>query len=206
VWDVDGLDKCVEATGDPQLCSYLRQVNQLADGLVECVKRESAKVCFNACLKRCRGERCEEACLGALEVATGAAVARELAEGATLAAVLLGADPVDAVALAFDTQVKRAEEKDCPDKMVAARILSIAAIELYRGFRKVADEKAQDLLMLLAPAFALAHQCVGEEVFDYLEPIKPIIGEDATGRIVAALEQGAAVVGDVVIKFKPVKQ
>jgi hypothetical protein len=42
-------------------------------------------------------------------------------------------------------------------------------------------------------------------VFEYLETVRPLIGEEMTKRIVAALEEGAALVGDVVVKFKPVE-
>jgi hypothetical protein len=208
---MDRFEKCVEATKDPQFCSYLYQINQLINGLAGCVVERGAEECFRECLKRCRGEGCEETCLGALEVAVGTAVAREVVRRAALVAALLGADLINAVALIFSEELKSAEAKECPDKAVAARILSIAAVELFMNLQKAAEsspklrDRVQSLLLLAAPALAAAYQCVGEEVFEYLETVRPLIGEEMTKRIVAALEEGAVLVGGVVINFKPVE-
>jgi len=208
---MDRFEKCVEVAKDPQFCSYLYQINRLINGLAGCVMERGTEDCFRECLRSCRGEGCREVCLGALEVAVGTAVAREVARRAALAVALLGADLINAVALVFNEELKSAEAKECPDKAAAARILSIAAVELFMSLQKTAEgspkmrKRVQSLLLLAAPALALAHQCVGEEAFEYLETIRPIIGEEAVERIAAALEEGAALVGDVVVKFKRVE-
>jgi hypothetical protein len=204
---VDGLEKCVEKTKDPQLCSFLRRVGELAGGLVDCVEEFGVRECFDVCLRRCQGEGCEAACLSALEAALGVVEARRMARGASLVAVLLGVDPTYAVAAAFETELEKAERMECPQKAIAGRVLAAAAVELYKSFQIVPplQKDAQDVLTLMAPALALAYQCVGEEVFEYLELIRPFIGEDATRRIVAALEEGGVIVGGETIRFKPVK-
>jgi hypothetical protein len=204
---MDRFEKCVEATKDLQYCMSLLDVSRLVGDLVECVMEEqSVKTCYYACLRSCRGERCDAACLGALEAALGVAVARDLARKAALAALLMGLSPIDAAALAFNAEVKRVEEKDCPEREVASRVLAVAAVELYKYFKKVPGlrEQAQDVLLLMAPALSAAYRCVGE-VFEYLDFIKPFVDEEAVNRIAAALEEGAAVVGGVTIKFEPVK-
>jgi hypothetical protein len=205
---MDKFEKCVEVTKDPQFCSYLYQINQLINSLAECVAEKGVKECYYACLKRGGGE---ETCLRALEVAVGMAVARDVVKRAALATALLGTDLINTIAQIFNEELKSAEAKECPDKAVAARILSIAAVELFMNFQKTAEsspklrDRVQSLLLLAAPALAAAYQCVGEEVFEYLETVRPLIGEEAVKRIVAALEEGAALVGDVVINFKPVE-
>ncbi|MFZ8811955.1 MAG: hypothetical protein ACO2PN_28130 [Pyrobaculum sp.] len=208
---MDRFKKCVEATKNPQLCAFLHQTNQMISNLAECVMEKVANECLRECLKRCRGEKCEEVCLGALETAAGIAMARTLAERATLATSLLNIDLVDAAVLVFNKELKSAEEMDCPDKAAAARILSIATMELFAHIQTAAgsspemQKRVQSLLLLVAPALAEAYQCVGEEVFEYLETIRLLIGEEMTKRIAAALEEGAALVGSVVVKFRPVK-
>jgi hypothetical protein len=207
VWSVDAFEKCVEVTKDPQYCMSLLDVGRLVGGLVECVaERRGAKECYYACLKMCQGERCDVACLSALEAALGVAAARDLARKAALAVSLMGLSPIDAVALAFDAEVKRVEEKNCPEREVAARVLAAASVELYKNFKKVPSLRshAQDVLLLMAPALAAAYRCVGEAVFEYLDFIKPFVEEEAVKRIVAAMEEGAALVGNVVIRFRPV--
>ena len=202
------FEDCIEKTKDPRFCSHLRKVGELASGLADCVAELGVKRCFTACLRRCQGEECEAACLSALETALGIAVARELAEKAAAAAALLGLGPADAVAVAFGAETARTEVMGCPQKAIAGRVLAAAAVELYKSFQKVPplQEHAQDVLVLMAPALATAYQCVGEEVFEYLELARPFIGEDAAKRIAAALEEGGVLVGGVVINFKPVKQ
>jgi len=60
---------------------------------------------------------------------------------------------------------------------------------------------AQDVLLLMAPALAAACRCVGEAVFEYLD----FIMLKRMKRVVAALEEDTALVGDVAIKFKLVE-
>jgi hypothetical protein len=201
------FEKCVEKTGDPQFCSLVDQTGGLVGVVVDCVKERRVRDCFEECLKTCQGDRCEETCLGALEVALGALTARGLAEKAALIAALLGLSPIDALATVFSAELRKTEEGDCPDKAFSARVLATAVSHLYLAFRNVPAlrDSAQDVLMLMAPAFAAAYECVGEVVFEYIELIKPFVEEEVVKRIVAALEEGAALVGNVVIKFRPVE-
>jgi hypothetical protein len=205
--DMEVFERCVEAFGDPRLCLSMRQVGSLVRGLADCVEALDIEVCYRMCLKECRGEGCMEACLGALEVALGVVAARTVAWRATAAVTLLGTDVVDAVALAFDNEVKKVEKMDCPARGVAAKALAAAAVELHKAFKKVPglQKHAQDALLLMAPALATAHRCVGDRAFEYLEFIRPFVGEEAIKRIVAAMEEGAVLIGGTTIKFEPVK-
>lgn len=208
---MDAVEKCVEVTKDPYFCLSLYQINQLINSLAECVLDRDAEDCFQECLKRCRGEGCGETCLGALEVAVGTVAARMIAGRAIQVAELKGSDLMESIALTFKEELRSAEAKECPDKAAAARILSIAAVELFMNMQKAVGSSpelrklAEDLLLLTAPALAAAYECVGDEVFEYLEVVRPLIGEEMTERIVAALEEGIVLVGGVDFKFKPVK-
>jgi hypothetical protein len=168
---MDVFEKCVEAFGDPQFCLSMRQVGNLVRGLVNCVEAFDVETCYRMCLEECRGGGCEGACLGALEVALGVLAARTVAWRAAAAVTLLGIDPVDAVALAFDNEVKKVKEVDCPARGVAAKALAAAAVELHKAFKRVPalQKYAQDALLLMAPALAVAHKCVGDRAFEYLE-------------------------------------
>jgi hypothetical protein len=198
------MEKCVEAVKDPQLCSLAGLAGQLSRMLVGCVEEsESLRACYYACLRACRGEDCEAACLSALEVALGVAMARDIARRATAITCLSG-NAVDVVALLFETELKRIGEMECPKKAVAARVLLLATIELYKAFKKVPELQkwAQDVLLIAAPALATAHKC-GKQVFD-LEVIKPFVGEETMKRIAAAMKEGNVLVGNIRIKFVPV--
>ncbi len=203
---MDVFERCIEAFGDPQLCSSMRQVGSLVRGLASCVEAFGAEICYRMCLEGCRGE-CAGACLGALEAALGVLAARTVAWRAAAATTLLGVDPVDAVALAFDAEVKKVKEMDCPARGAAAKALAAAAVELHKAFKKVPNlrERAQDALLLMAPALAAAHRCVGDAAFEYLEFIRPFVGEEAIKRIVAAMEEGAVLIGNTAVKFEPVR-
>ncbi len=216
---MDAFEKCVEATGDPQLCLLAYRAGQLVGRLVECVVFRSAKECFEDCLGMCRGEGCEVTCLNAVETALGVAMAWSVATRAAEAAALLGSDPLSTIALAFDAELKKAEKRDCPERETASRVFAVVAAELYNIFRKTPNlqERAQEVLLLLAPALALGYQCVGDEVFEYLDLLRPFIEDSAkeakneserkgvVERIAAAMEQGGVIVGNVIIRFKPTK-
>ncbi len=212
---MDPFKKCIEATKNPQLCTLAYRAGQLTGRLVECVVLRSAKECFEECLKMCRGEGCEVACLNAVETALGVAIAWNAVARAAKAADLLGSDLLNTVALTFDAELKKAWEKDCPEKETASRVFAVAVAELHNIFKKVLNlqKHAQEVLLLLAPALALGYQCVGEEVFEYLDLLRPFIEPAKSGkeeksiveRITAAMEQGGVVVGNVIIGFKPVK-
>jgi hypothetical protein len=201
--DVSG--NCVKAVGDPRLCASARRADRLFDGVVKCVRTGAVKDCLRRCLRRCRGEGCEEVCLGVLKAAAGVVVAEDIAERAEALAPILRLDPVGAVARVFDAELDKAKGRDCPEKEVMAWILAVAAVELYKRFKEAARSRAQDLLLLAAPALGEAHRCVGDGVFEYLDSVRPLVGEEAVERIVAAMEEGSVVVGNVEIKFRPVK-
>ena len=201
------FEKCVKVAGDPQCRSYLQKVERLADSFAKCIESRSADDCMQECLRRCRGKECGEACLGALNAAAGMMVARSIIKTAEAAASQLNMDPVAAVAWAFYKEVEKAKTRSCPEKEVAAWILAVAAVELYKHFKKAPNPRhrhAQEVLLLMAPALAEAYQCVGEEVFKYLDSIKPIIGEGAVKRIIDEMKEGNVSVGGVLIEFKPV--
>ena len=204
---MDVFERCIKAFGDPRFCSFVNQVGRLVQSLADCIEALDVGSCYRICLERCRGEECRDACLGTLKVAAGVAAARRVARRAAAAVALLGVDLVDAVALMFDKEVKEIEKMDCPEKGDAAQALAAAAAELYWSLKKAPglQERAQDALLLMAPALAVAHQCVGDEVFEYLDLVKPFVEEEAVRRVVAALEEGIALIGNVAIKFKPVK-
>jgi hypothetical protein len=201
------LEKCVKAVGDPQCRSYLQEVDRLTDGFMACIESRSAEDCVQECLKECREQEwCGEACLGAMKAAVGTLVARGIIEIAEAAASLLNMDPVFAVASAFDKEFEKVKEKDCPEKEVMAWILAVAAVELYEHFKKKLPRgRARELLLLMAPSLAEAYQCAGDEVFKYLDDIKPIIGERAVKKIVREMKEGNVFVGGEIITFKPVK-
>ncbi len=206
---MDAFEKCVEVAKDPQFCSSLYKINQLINSLAGCVWERGVEECFQECLKRCRGDGCRETCLGALEVAVGTVAARMIAGTAIQVAKLKGSDLMRSIASTFKEELESAKAKECPDKAAAARILSIASVELFMSMQKAGPpnlrELAEDLLLLMAPALAEAHQCVGDEVFEYLEVVKPLIGEEVAKKIAAAMEEGTVLVGGVDFKFKPVK-
>ncbi|MFZ8839149.1 MAG: hypothetical protein ACO2PM_09525 [Pyrobaculum sp.] len=209
---MDEAEKRIGAVKNPRFYKSLREINPLINSLVECMlKGGEADDCIQECLRECRGERCEEACLGALGVATGTMTAYLIAGRAIRAVELKGSGLMESIASAFKEELERAKAEECPDKAVTARILFMATVELFMGVQEVAGghpnlrKPAENLLLLAAPALAEAYQCVGDEVFEYLEAVRPFIGEEAAKRIVAALEEGSVLVGGVDFKFKPVK-
>jgi hypothetical protein len=133
-------------------------------------------------------------------------VARSIIEIAEAAVSLLNMDPVTAAAWAFYDELEKVKEKDCPEKEVMAWILAVATVELYKYFKKVQRRRAREVLLLMAPALGEAYQCVGDEVFKYLDSIKPLVGERAVKRIAAEMKIGGVLVGGVLITFKPVNR
>jgi len=200
--DMEVFERCVAAAGDPQFCLFVAQVGGLVVDLATCLEAQDAGSCYRACLGRCVGEGCGNMCLGALETALGVLMARRVARRAAAAARL---DPVDAVAAAFEEELRKVRLMDCPERGVAARALATAAVDMYMSFREALREQAQDILLLAAPALSAAYRCIGEEAFEYLEHVRPFVDEEALKRVVAALEEGGALVGSTLIKFEPVK-
>jgi hypothetical protein len=197
------MEKCVEAVKDPQLCSLAGLAGQLSRTLVDCVESESLRVCYYECLKMCRNEA---ACLGALEVALGVTVARDVVRIATkticpLDDVDVKRVDVDIVALLFKGLLRKIEKMECPRRAVAARVLAIAALALHKVFKEASEKHAQEILMLMAPALAAAHRC-GEQALS-MEMIEPLVGE-VMKRITTALKEGNIQIGDVGIEFEPI--
>ncbi len=195
---MDIFRTCVKGTGDVEGCLFTEEVLRFIEAmnLVECVGRKK-KECFRECLNRC-GAECLEMCVAAVDVAAAIAKARSLAEDVKLAAAL-GVDPLDAAAVAFMLELRKAVEKDCPDRAIELRILFITLVELKNLLKK------QELLLLLAPLLAAEYTCVGDEVFETLEAIRHGIREEMVKRIVAALEEGALKIGHTIIQFPPIR-
>ncbi len=61
------------------------------------------------------------------------------------------------------------------------------------------------MLLLAAPALAEAYRCIEKSVLGYLNEIRPFVKEKMIKRITVAMEKGVVIIGDVKIKFKPVK-
>jgi hypothetical protein len=204
----DMFEKCVEIFGDPQFCAQVKKIGHLSDRARECVKRQEVGYCYRDCLKRCQVEECEEVCLGVMEHVLGVEVAEEMADEATTVAIVRNLSPAVAVATAFNIELDKVKKKRCPHKAVMARILATAVFELYEKFKKKPELRryAQDVLLLTAPALATAYQCVGESTFRYIDvELRPFVEEKMLKRITATMKKGVVTIGDVDIKFKPVK-
>jgi nitrate reductase NapAB chaperone NapD len=201
-------EKCVEIFGDPQFCERVKKFSQLHGRVSKCVKRREVGYCYSDCLKRCQAEGCEEECLGVMELVLGAEVAEEVADEAVSIAAVRNISPVVAAAIVFNEELNKVKKKRCPNKAAMARILAAAAFELYEKFKRkpTTRQHAQDVLLLVAPALAEAYQCVGESAFRYIDvELRPFVKEKMLKRIAAAMEKGAVAIGDVKIKFKPVR-
>jgi len=209
LWHVWGMfEKCVEIFGDPQFCTYVKKVGQLSDRARKCVKNQKVGYCYRDCLKRCQVEECKEVCLGVVEEVLGVEMAEEISDEATALAIVRNLSPAVAVATIFNEELDKVKKKRCPNKAVMARILAAAVFELYEKFKKkpTLRRHAQDVLLLMAPALAEAYRCVGESTFRYIDgELRPFVKEKMIKRIVVAMEEGAVTIGDVKIKFKPVK-
>ncbi len=197
---MDIFRTCVNGTGDVEGCLLTEEVLRFMGnmGLVECLRSRTKKECFRECLYRC-GAECLEMCIMAVDVASGIAKARDLAEDVERAAEM-GADPLDAAVAAFMLELDKAARKGCPDRAIEARILFITLVELKNLL------KERELLLLLAPLLAVEYACVGDEVFETVEAIRKAVGEEVTKRIVAALEEGGIKIGRTIIWFPPVRQ
>ncbi len=200
-------EKCVEIFGDPQFCERVKKFGELRDRASKCVEKREVGYCYRDCLKRCQVEDCEEECLGVMESVLGGEVAEELADEATTLAIVRDISPVDAVATVFNMELDKVKKKRCPNKAVMARVLAEAVFELYEKFKKKPSLRrhAKDVLLLMAPALAEAYRCRGKKVFEYLDDIKPIVGESAVKKIIREMKEGNVFVGGEIITFKPVK-
>ncbi len=206
VWGMSG--KCVEIFGDPQFCERVKKFGELRDRARKCVEKREVGYCYRDCLKRCQVEDCEEECLGVMELVLGVEVAEELADEATTLAIVRDISPAVAAAIVFNEELNKVKKKRCPNRAVMARILAAAAFELYEKFKKkrALRHHAQDVLLLMAPALAEAYRCVGESTFRYIDAeLRPFVEEKMLKKITAAMKKGVVTIGDVNIKFKPVR-
>lgn len=163
-------------------------------GLGGRLEERGARRCL-VCLETCRGEDCGELCTGALDSA--AAIARRLVHEAVDTASKTGLTIPEAVAVNFYMLLD--EPDDCVAKVFSMRVLSLVAVELGHllGMKK--------MLLLMAPAIAKAHECIGDSAFSVLDAAAPAIGRKMAERIAAALDEGVVKIRRVVLTFPPAK-
>jgi len=197
---MEGYEACLKEFSDPEMCMFGFRVVQLAEALrlEECLDRHKPQKCLDRCLKNCRGENCRELCLNAMDAAAAKGIARRLVQEAAAAASETGLTVPEAAALGFRMLLDE-PSGDCTARIISMRVLGLVAMELRNLLG------TQDMLLLLAPAIATAHECIGDEAFDLLDMIAPTIGRNMAERIAAALEEGAVKIGQVEIRFPPAK-
>jgi hypothetical protein len=193
-------EECLKTFNDPEMCGFGLKAVQLAEDLQleKCLDRHGAQRCLEKCLKNCREAACRELCLSALDAAAAKSIARRLAQGAVAAASETGLTAPEAAAMGFGMLLEE-PDGDCVAKVVSMRVLGLVAMELRNLLG------TQDMLLLLAPAVAKAHECLGDDAFNLLDMLAPALGREAVERIAAAMEEGAVKIGRVVIKFPPAK-
>jgi hypothetical protein len=197
---MDDYETCLKKFKDPEMCRFGLRVVHLAETLRldECLERHEAQRCLNMCLKNCKGENCNQVCLYALDAAVAKNIARKLARGAVAAATETDLTIPEAAAMGFHMLLKE-PASDCVTKVASMRILGMVAVEL-RYLLGV-----QDLLLLLAPAIAMAYECIRDEAFNLLDMVAPSIGQEMAERIAAALQEGVVKIGRITLKFPPAK-
>ncbi len=197
---MDGYEACLKTFNDPEMCMFGFRVVQLAEALrlEECLDRHKPQKCLNKCLKNCRGENCRELCLNAMDAAAAKGIARRLVQDAVAAASETGLTVPEAAAVGFYMLLDE-PGGSCIAKITSMRVLGLVAIDLRNLLG------AQDMLLLLAPAIAAAHECIGDKAFDLLDMVAPAIGREMAERIAAALEEGVVKIGRIELKFPPVK-
>jgi hypothetical protein len=197
---MNDYEECLKAFNDPERCGFVSKAAQLAESLrlEECLERRGVQRCLNICLKNCEEGDCEEVCLGALEMASARSIARKLVQGAVAAASENGVTVPEAAAAGFYMLLNEPGD-DCVAKIVTMRVMGLAAVEL----RNLLGE--QEMLLLLAPAIAAAYECIGDEAFNLLDTMELAVGREMAERIAAALEEGVVKIGNIALKFTPVK-
>jgi len=193
-------EECLKTFNDPEMCGFGLKAVQLAEDLrlEECIEKRGAQKCLEKCLKNCRGGDCRELCLNAMDAAAAKGIARKLAQGAVAVASETGLTAPEAAAMGFSMLLEE-PDGDCIAKVVSMRVLGLVAMELRNLLG------TQDMLLLLAPAVAKAHECLGDDAFNLLDMLAPALGREAVERIAAAMEEGAVKIGRVVIEFPPAK-
>ncbi len=197
---MNDYEACLKTFNDPEMCMFGFRVVQLAEALrlEECLDRHRPQKCLDMCLKNCRGENCRELCLNAMDAAAAKGIARRLVQDAVAAASETNLTVPEAVAVGFYMLLDE-PGGDCVAKVISMRVLGLVAIDLRNLLG------AQDMLLLLAPAIAAAHECIGDKAFDLLDMVAPAIGREVAERIAAALEEGIVKIGRIELKFPPVK-
>jgi hypothetical protein len=197
---MNGYEECLKEFKDPERCRFVSRAAQLAESLrlEECLERRGPQKCLNMCLKNCEGGDCDEACFGALEMASARSIARRLVQGAAAAASESGFTVAEAAAAGFFMLLDEPGD-DCIAKVVTMRVMGLVAVELRNLLG------ADELLLLLAPAIAAAYECIGEEALSLLDAMEPTVGREMAERIAAALEEGAVKIGRIAFRFTPAK-
>ena len=193
-------EECLKTFNDPEMCRFGFRVTQLAEflRLEECLERRRPQKCLDACLKTCRGENCGELCASALNAVAAMGVAHKLIHWAVDVARRTGLTIPEAVAVGFYVLLD-APGSDCAARVGMMRVMGLVAVELRNllGMRK--------MLLLMAPAIAKAHECIGDEAFNMLDMAAPAIGQNMAKRIAAALDEGVVKIRRVVLTFPPAK-
>ena len=193
-------EECLKRFKDPEMCRFGSRVVQLAEDLrlEKCLERRGPQKCFDACLKRCRGEDCGELCTNALNAAAAMSIARRLIHWAVDAAPKTGLTIPETVAIGFYMLLDE-PGNDCVAKVNSMRVMGLVAMELKNllGMRK--------MLLLMAPAIAKAYECIGDDAFNILDMAAPAIGRKMAKRIAATLDEGVVKIRRVVLTFPPAK-
>jgi len=197
---VDSYEECLKTFKDPEMCRFGQRAVQLVEALrlEECLERHKPQKCLDVCLKNCKEKNCRDLCLSAMDMAAAKGLARRLVQGAIDVASDAGVAIPEAVAIGFYMLLNEPND-DCIAKIISMRVLGLVAVELRRLLGM------KDLLLLLAPTIAMAYECIGDDAFSLLDTLAPTIGQETAERIAAALEEGIVKIGNIELKFPPVK-
>ena len=196
---MDDYETCLKRFNDPLVCGFGLRVVQLAEDLDKCVEKNGPQRCLDECLKSCRGENCDRVCLNAVDMAVARNIARTLAQGAVAAASETDLTVPEAVAVGFRILMEESSDGDCFARLSSMRLLSFVAMDLKKLLGM------QDMLLLMAPALAIAYDCVGDEAFRFLNNIAITIGREMSEKIAAALRKGVVEIGRITITFPPAR-
>jgi len=191
-------EECLKRFKDPEMCGFGSRVVRLALRLEKCLERRGPQKCFDACLRRCRGEDCGELCANALNTAAAMGIARMLIRWAVDVAPKTGFTIPETVAIGFYMLLDE-PGGDCVDKVNSMMVMSLVAVELKNllGMR--------EMLLLMAPAIAKAYECIGDDALNILDMAAPAIGRKMAEKIAAALDEGVVKIRRIALTFPPAK-
>jgi len=197
---MDSYEECLKKFNDPEMCRFGQRAVQLAEALrlEECLERHRPQKCLDICLKNCKEKNCRDLCLSAMDMAAAKGLARRLVQAAIDAASDADITIPEAAAMGFYMLLNE-PGGDCIARIVSMKVLGLVAVELKNLLGM------EDLLLLLAPTIATAYECIGDEAFNLLDTLAPTIGQEMAERIAAALEEGIVKIGNIGLKFPPVK-